>query len=154
MTADSRDKERGLTAAGREELEKVAAALAEMDFDFDVIAASPLKRAKDSASIVAKALGSAKVEEWQELSPEGSREALYRRLAKVKPGSSVLCVGHEPYLTSLIGEATTRGAAGSATFRIALKKAGMAKLVVNTFSPRIVGELRWLLTPRQIRKMA
>jgi phosphohistidine phosphatase len=93
------------------------------------------------------------VEEWSELSPGGSREALYRRLAKLKPDSSVLCVGHEPYLTTLIGEIASRGSKGEGV-RIILKKSGIAKLSVTSFSPRVSGELRWLLTPKQVKRMA
>jgi len=126
-----------------------------MGYEFDVIATSPLKRAKDTASIVNKALKrKSGVEEWAELSPEGDREALYRRLAKLRPGSIVMCVGHEPYLTAAISEIAGKGNGESSGFRIALKKGGMARLSVAGFSPRISGELRWLLTPKQIRKMA
>jgi len=151
----ARDRDRALTAVGKEEIEKVGNALAELEYEFDVVSSSPVKRAKDSAVIVNKALKrKASVEEWQELSPEGSREALYRRLARLKPGTSVLCVGHEPYLTTAIGEIISRGTGNQASSRIVLKKSGMAKLSITSFSPRISGELRWLLTPKQIRKLA
>ncbi|HLQ06326.1 MAG TPA: phosphohistidine phosphatase SixA [Nitrososphaerales archaeon] len=151
----SRDLERALTAAGKEEIEEIGEAMAEMEYEFDVIATSPVKRAKDTASLVNKALKrKSGVEEWAELSPEGDREALYRRLAKLRPGSIVMCVGHEPYLTAAISEIAGKGNGESSGFRIALKKGGMARLSVAGFSPRISGELRWLLTPKQIRKMA
>ncbi len=151
----SRDMERALTAAGKEEMEEVGEAMAEMGYEFDVVATSPLKRAKDTASIVNKALKrKSGVEEWPELSPDGNRETLYKRLAKIKPGSVVMCVGHEPYLTIAIGEITGKGNGESSGFRIALKKGGLARLSVAGFSPKISGELRWLLTPKQLRKMA
>ncbi len=151
----SRDLDRALTAAGKEEMEEIGEAMAEMEYEFDVIATSPVKRAKDTASLVNKALKrKSGVEEWAELSPEGDREALYRRLAKLRPGSIVMCVGHEPYLTAAISEIAGKGNGESSGFRIALKKGGMARLSVAGFSPRISGELRWLLTPKQIRKMA
>jgi phosphohistidine phosphatase len=150
-----RDLERALTAAGKKEIEEIGEAMAELGYEFDVIASSPLKRAKDTASIVNKALKrKSSVEEWAELSPEGDRGALYKRLAKIKPGSVVLCVGHEPYLTAAIGEIAGTGNGESPGLRIALKKGGLARLSVAGFSPRISGELRWLLTPKQIRKMA
>lgn len=151
----SRDMERALTAAGKEEIEEVGDAMAEMGYEFDVVATSPLKRAKDTASIVNKALKrKSGVEEWPELSPEGNRDTLYKKLSKIKPGSVVLCVGHEPYLTTAIGEITGKGDGESSGFRIALKKGGLARLSVAGFSPKISGELRWLLTPKQLRKMA
>jgi len=151
----ARDTVRALTAAGRQEVEEVGEAMAKLGYKFDVVATSPLKRAKETASIVSEALNRKnRVEEWSELSPEGSRSALYRRLTSVRPGSKVLCVGHEPYLTIAMGEIAGRGSDGSAGFRISLKKGGLAKLLVTGFNPRISGELRWLLTPKQIRRMA
>jgi len=151
----AKDTVRALTAAGRNEVEEVGKAMAKLGYTFDVVATSPLKRAKETASIVSDALNRKnRVEEWSELSPEGSRSALYRRLTSVRPGSKVLCVGHEPYLTIAMGEITGRGSDGSAGFRISLKKGGLAKLLVTGFNPRISGELRWLLTPKQIRRMA
>ncbi len=151
----ARDRERALTAAGREEVEEVAEAMAKSGIEFDLIATSPLKRAKETAVIVEKAQKQKTAfEEWQELSPEGSREALYRRLARLKPDSAVLCVGHEPYLTTALGEVIGRGGEGSDRLRIALKKGGLAKTIVLGFSPRINGELRWLMTPKQLRKLA
>jgi phosphohistidine phosphatase len=150
----ARDNERALTAAGRKEIEDIGEAMEEMGYEFDLVASSPLKRAMDTALIVNTGLKrKASVEEWPELSPEGSRDAFYKRLAKAKAGSSVLCVGHEPYLTTVIGEVTGRDGPGSPGFRIALKKGGLARLSVDGFTPRVVGELRWLLTPKQIRKM-
>ena len=151
----AKDSVRALTAAGRQEVEEVGEALAKLGYSFDVVATSPLKRAKETASIVSEALDRKnRVEEWSELTPEGSRSALYRRLTSVTPGSKVLCVGHEPYLTIAMGEIAGRGGDGQAGFRISLKKAGLAKLLVTGFNPRISGELRWLLTPKQIRRMA
>jgi len=94
------------------------------------------------------------VEEWPELSPEGSRGALYRRLGKLKPTAAVLCVGHEPYLTTAIGDVIGRGGDGPSGPRIVLRKGGMAKLVIARFTPGISGELRWLLTPKQLKKLA
>jgi phosphohistidine phosphatase len=151
----ARDMERALTAAGEEEVEVVGASMAKLGLEFDVIATSPLKRAKDTAIIVNRAMKRRPdVEVWQELSPEGRKDAFYRRLQKLRAGSQVLCVGHEPYLTTAINEIAGRGTEKSGGLRIVLRKAGLARLTVTGFSPRISGELRWLLTPKTIRKMA
>ena len=151
----ARDMERALTAAGKEEVEEVGEAMSRLGYEFEVVATSPLKRAKDTALIVNKALKRKRgVEEWEELSPEGSRDAFFRRLQKLKAGSQVLCVGHEPYLTTAIGEIVGGGAAKPGSLRIVLRKGGLARVSITGFSPRISGELRWLLTPKQIRKMA
>ena len=150
----ARDEERVLTALGRMEIEEIGEAMARRRYEFDVVLTSPLKRAKETAAIVNRALKrKTPLEEWPELAPEGNRNAFYRRLAKLRPGSSVLVVGHEPYLTTAIGEIISRGGEGSG-LRIALRKGGLAKLYVTGFTPRATGELRWLLNPKQIRKLA
>ena len=150
-----KDTERALTVAGREEVEEVGEGMGALKLKFDVIATSPLKRAKESAEIVAKALKQKKstVEEWPELRPEADRTTFYKRLGRLKPGSTVLCVGHEPYLSTALGEITGAGE-GTPHIRVVMKKAGLARLTVTGFSPKITGELRWLLTPRLLRKLA
>ena len=151
----AKDSERALTAAGKQEIEKVAKGMADLGYEFDVVATSPVKRSMETALIVNETLRrKTAVEEWPELSPESNKRDFYRRLAKVRPGSKVLCVGHEPYLTTAIGEISGREGEATPGFRISLKKGGLAKLSVIGFNPRINGELRWLLTPKQIRKMA
>lgn len=129
--------------------------MAEFGLKFDSVVTSPLKRAKDTALIVNKAMKrKGRVEEWAELSPEGSRDAFYLRLSKLKPASTVLCVGHEPYLTMALGDIIGRGIGRDGGPRIALRKAGMARLTVTGFTPKASGELRWLLTPKLIRNLA
>ena len=151
----ARERERALTAAGKEELEGVGEGMAELGLEFDHVVTSPLKRAKDTALIVNKALKRKQgVEEWGELSPEGDREAFYRRLAKLRPTSSVLCVGHEPYLTMAIGEMTGSDDDRTPGPRIVLRKAGLARVTITGFTPKVNGDLRWLLTPKLLRKLA
>jgi phosphohistidine phosphatase len=150
----SRDAERGLTEAGKQEIREVGDSLAGLELKFDLVATSPLKRAKETASIVNKSLDrKGPVEDWAELSPEGSKEALVKRLGKLKAGSSVLLVGHEPYLTTLVGQLAGRGGKADGGIRVVLKKGGLARLSVTGTGGKLTGELRWLLTPKQIRKM-
>jgi len=153
LPMSSRDMDRDLTEAGKEEIKEVGEGLVGLGLKFDIVASSPLKRAKETASIVNRELKrKAPVEEWSELSPEGRRDALYRRLGRLRAGTSVLCVGHEPYLTTAIAELVDRGQ--STGVRIVLKKGGLARLSLTGGGSKLAGELRWLLTPRQIRKMA
>lgn len=146
----SSDMQRALTVSGRDEVKQVAESMAELDLKFDTIATSPLKRASETAHIVAKVLKKDKaVEPWDELKPEGDTKALYRRLAREKQDASFLLVGHEPYLSSMISELI----GGGTRARIVLKKAGLARVEISSFNPP-TGELRWLLTPRLARKVS
>ena len=150
LPARAKDAERPLTAEGKEELEDVARALTRLKIRPDHIVTSPLKRARETASEAAKVLKKRdKVEIWDELKPEGSKQELYKRLSKLKPESSVLCVGHEPYLTQMMNE--VMGHQGQS--KIVLRKCGLARLSIKAFSPKLDGELRWLLTPRLLKRM-
>lgn len=152
IPSGSRDSERPLTVAGLEEVEQVARALAKLGVGFDFVATSPLKRARQTADAVARVLKVKKgsVEEWGELRPEGKKPELYHKLSQFKPESSVLVVGHEPYLSTMVSEIVFGSGAGG----IVLKKAGLAKITVASFQPKIKGELRWLLTPKHFKKVA
>lgn len=151
IDARSRDAERSLTAEGREELESVAKALSKLKVRPDRIISSPLKRSTETASLVAKALKHrGKPEAWDELRPEGSIQGLLKRLSGLGPESRVLCVGHAPYLSQMIDEVL--GHHGKS--RIVLRKSGLARVSIRSFSPTVEGELRWLLTPKLLRRMS
>src|SRR5690242_19105345 len=123
LSARVRDAERSLTAEGREELEEVAKSLSRLKIRPDRIVSSPLKRARETADVVAKViLKREKVEIWDELTPEGNKQAFYAKLSKLKTESTVLRVGHEPYLTQVINE--MMGHQGPP--RIILRKCGLA----------------------------
>lgn len=148
--ASTKDFERSLTVSGRKEIEEISKIITGIEGDISKVVASPLKRAEETASIVAKELKiQNKVEKWDELKPEGKREEFYSRLSKLKRDSLILVVGHEPYLSSMISDLIS----GIDVSRISLKKGGVARVRIDRFSPRPQGELRWLVTPRQLKRM-
>ncbi|MDG6915010.1 MAG: phosphohistidine phosphatase SixA [Nitrososphaerota archaeon] len=151
LRARSRDAERSLTEKGKEELEEVARALSGLKMKPDYIVSSPLNRSKETAEAVAKALKARdRVQVWDELKPEGSRQAFFGRLSQLKPESNVLCVGHEPYLTQAVNE--LMGHSGAP--RLVLRRCGLARVSITAFLPKTEGELRWLLTPRLLKRMS
>ncbi|OLD78990.1 phosphohistidine phosphatase SixA [archaeon 13_1_20CM_52_20] len=149
MAAVEKDSERPLTPEGRAEMQKIAKSLKAVGLETDRIYTSPLRRARETGEIVANVLKIPTLEEWNELKPDGSRAELYRKLARLEQSSRPILVGHEPYLTSMIGEII-----GTTSAKIVLKKGGVGKVRITSFTPRISGELRWLLTPRIITKMS
>ncbi len=151
LTTGSSDSKRALTVAGEKEVEEIAGALAKLGIKLDLVVSSPLARAQQTATIVAKKLKikKDKLQDWEELKPEGSRIKLYERLARIRPDASVMVVGHEPYLTSLVSELAFDGQKG----RIVMKKAGLARIGVVSLRTKPRGELKWLLTPKHLKRM-
>src|SRR5205807_1714612 len=149
MSVVEEDSERPLTPEGRVEMQKIAKSLKAVGLQTDQIYTSPLKRARETAEIAARILKIPILEEWDELKPDGSKAALYRKLARFEQNSRLILVGHEPYLSSMIGEII-----GTTGARLVLKKGGLGKVRITSFTPQISGELRLLLTPKMITKMS
>jgi phosphohistidine phosphatase len=145
---DEEDSMRALTGPGRRDIASVAESLKTLGISFDVIASSPLRRAKDTAKIMAKKMAlSKRLEDWDELKPTGDPASLYSRLSRIKNGTSILLVGHEPHMSSVIADIVS----GKQDARLVLKKGGFARVHVDGFRPRISGELLWLLTPKLMK---
>ena len=145
------NRARGLTASGRKKMEDAANSINDLKLQIHKIVTSPLTNARETAEIVARVLNKQRISRiWDELKPEAETADLYRRLSKFKGESSILLVGHEPYLSNMISELIS----GGKRSRILLKKGGMAKVVIDSLAPKTSDELRWLLTPRQIKKIS
>jgi phosphohistidine phosphatase len=121
-----------------------------LDIELNHVITSPLLRAKQTAEIVAKSLKyKGKIKELDSLKPEGNKLELYSVLSEFKQDSTVLVVGHEPYLSEMISDAISQSGC-----RIDLKKGGLARMRILSTLPKIRGELRWLLTPKHLKKIA
>lgn len=89
------DADRALTADGRLEFERVARALAPLGCTPRLVLHSPLRRARETAEILAQALA-APLEPCPELAEAPSAELLAQL-----HGENVALVGHEPWLSAL-----------------------------------------------------
>lgn len=144
-----KDDARGLTRSGRDEVSAIASSMLRLGVELNAVATSPLPRALQTAEIVARRFKLLnKIEQWGELKPAGEAEGVFRRLARQTKGSNLVLVGHEPQLSGMIGEIIS----GRSGVNLVLKKAGLAKIEILGFKPKITGELRWLLTPRLIKR--
>jgi len=147
LSSNPGDRQRSLTATGKEEVTGVAKALRRIGTKFDIIASSPLKRAYETAAIVANVFKmSNKLQTWSELAPEGVRTEVYQKICRLRQEYSILLVGHEPQLSEIINDIIH--ASRSKSGKIVLKKAGLVRIRVITCNPVLNGELRWLLTPK------
>src|SRR4051812_521069 len=119
----AKDADRPLTAKGERKLWKIGEAIEELEICFDWVLSSPYVRARQTAEIIAEALGvSKKLEFCEALTPPGSPAKLIETVdAKPPPPKNVLLVGHEPYLSELISLLIS----GSRDLPVTMKKGGL-----------------------------
>lgn len=143
----SGDAGRKLTEKGRKEIFSAGRWIASQGIHFDLIAASPLARARESAAIVADALGQNDcLVTWKILAPGGNPETVCNQISKRKDARAILLVGHEPLLSALI----SRVISGEEQVSIAFSKGSLAKIMEFRYPGNPSGELHWLLTAKQM----
>jgi phosphohistidine phosphatase len=116
------------------------------DVSFEAILASPLVRARQTAELVARGLQIRnRLDLTEHLAPAGDFAQLVRQVNKLRPApKSVLLVGHEPYLSSLVSLLCTGGSHLTLNF----KKGGLCRLEVGTLRCGRCAVIEWLLAPR------
>jgi phosphohistidine phosphatase len=146
-----KDTKRQLTVSGKKEVVEIAKSLKKLGVKFNIIFSSPLSRAFQTAKIIAEEYKFTKqIEQSEELKPNGSKNFLYNKLSKLNIDSVILIVGHEPYLSSMINDIISNNKNSN---NIILKKAGLSRIKITSTVPTLKGELRWLLTPRILKKI-
>ncbi len=145
----SDDDQRPLTAEGKKKLRRIAATLKDLGYRFDLVLTSPLVRAKQTADIVAAALGiEGRVRETSHLAPPGDPRRLVAEINDLGEGR-VLLVGHEPYLSGFISVLLS----GREGLEIDLKKGGFCHLSVGSLKYGACAVLECLLAPKHTAKM-
>jgi len=147
-----KDIKRELTISGKKEVVEIAKSLKKLGVKFNVIFSSPFTRAFQTAQIIAEEYKlTEQIEQSEELKPDGSKGSLYNKLSKLSIDSVILIVGHEPYLSSMINDIISNNE--NHNNNIILKKAGLSRIKTTSTVPKFKGELRWLLTPRILKKI-
>src|SRR5688572_8905216 len=95
------DALRELTPKGARRMKRGAQGLKVIRPSIDLLATSPLVRAKETAEIVAKVYGGIKLAIIPELAPRVGAEGVMAWLRSVESKGSVALVGHEPDLSDL-----------------------------------------------------
>lgn len=142
------EAERPLTAAGVQKTRAAALGLRALDVKPDAVISSPYVRAAQTAEIFAEALGFSpeKIRVSDTLKPAASPAETLKEIARLK-AREAMCFGHAPHLDLMIAQLA--GARGVFT---ELKKSGVACFEHATGHAR--WELRWILTPKMLRKLA
>jgi phosphohistidine phosphatase len=142
------DRQRPLTLDGKKRMREAVGGLATVVASIDVLAASPLVRAEQSAEIVADEFG-VQFETLDALIPDREPNEAVQWLHRQAVDATIAIVGHEPHLSVLIGYLLV----GKPHSFISLKKAGVCLLDLADGPNPGGGTLEWLLTPRVLRRL-
>jgi len=137
------DSQRPLTDKGKKKMRTIAKGLRELGVEFDLILSSPYVRARETAEILVDVFKMKKEVKFSEnLVPAGNPNLLMSELDVAANLDSIAIVGHEPFLTSLIGLLVS----DHASVDITLKKGGVCSLSTDDLRAH-KASMDWLLTP-------
>ena len=150
---------RPLTYTGTTEIKSIADSIKKLKIKIDLILTSPLSSCKQTGEIINDLFKKRiPIIICNDLKPEGKLLDFYNKISKYKDTSAILIVGHEPYLSSMINDIISNNADTDRNYNtnhnnIVLKKAGLSRIKITSTVPKLKGELRWLLTPRILKKI-
>ena len=145
----SDDNMRPLTRKGIGRMRREAKGMSAIGIAPDLIISSTLVRAVQTAEIVQQGLSAPpQMITTHALVPEAHPSQILQELAASHSSlSSVMVVGHEPHMSSLVSYILT----GEISWLIDLKKGALCSI---DLSPSGRGQLLWALAPRQLRALA
>jgi len=143
------DSERALSPLGVAQVQAAAKALRRLGIFPDFIAASPKRRARQTAALVAEAVNFpySDIAVTSNLKPEADPADALAWLRKEESARTLLLVGHLPQLPQLAALLVGCDA------QLRLGTAGLCGIAVDDFVPG-AGELHCLLTAEQLRLLA
>ncbi|HZQ91328.1 MAG TPA: phosphohistidine phosphatase SixA [Terriglobales bacterium] len=140
------DDKRPLDRDGIEQCRELGRALAALELDVDLIISSPLKRATQTAALVANEIGyEGKVQQDAALRPESNCDAFRDLLGKYAKAESIMLVGHNPTLSEFLSLLISDGGNDRS---VDLKKCAIARVERSGSRP---ATLHWCLTPKLLR---
>jgi phosphohistidine phosphatase len=139
------DERRPLDPDGIQQCAVIGRALAALELKSDVVISSPLKRASQTAELVAREIGyEDRIEFSDALHPDADYGAFQQLLQTYAKKDEIMVVGHNPTLSEFLSLLISGGASHTA---VDLKKGAVAKVPVNGNS----SSLQWCLTPKVAR---
>jgi phosphohistidine phosphatase len=145
------DAERALTPKGRLRIAEEAKGLRDLKVQPDIILTSPMRRALETATIIAEELGGTRVEQLRELGagPYGPADIL-AALGLYNNLKEIALVGHQPWLGELASFMLT---GSTSDCQIELKKGAVVCLehVPDQGQDRYL--LIWSLPPKVLRSL-
>ena len=147
------DVKRPLDKDGKRHCLHLAHVLNAMNLSFDLIVSSPLKRCLQTAQLLGTEMGyESKILHAQALEPNADYAQFLRLVQECRSYENVLMVGHNPTLTSFLGQLIGQPPAdgeGPAVAQVRLRKGSLARVTLE----RGPGLLQWMLDPRIVRAL-
>jgi len=142
------DEKRPLDKSGIEQCELIGKMLISLGAQVDVIITSPLERAMQTATLVAREIKfKDKVQTDEALRPEATYDGFRQLLRRHAKAESLMVVGHNPNLSEFLSLLISDGSADTSIY---LKKAGIARVELEAKGAPM---LNWCLTPKVVRKI-
>jgi phosphohistidine phosphatase len=142
------DDLRPLTPDGRRKMRRIAKALRRM-IEPDLLATSPLTRARQTAEIVAEAYETEIDVTIESLRPTAKFPDFVRWAATQDESSTVAIFGHDPHLSGLVSWLMSAATSPN----VVLKKGGACLLSFDGAVRRGSAMLEWLLRPEQLLRL-
>jgi phosphohistidine phosphatase len=136
------DNQRPLSPAGIDQAKAAAKGIKRLGLTFDLIVASPKRRAHQTAALIAEKVRfpHSDIMTTEAVLPQGQPQELLDLLQKEAPQSSVLVVGHMPQLGKLSSQLLQGG-------EMLFENAGLACFEISSSHP---ARLEFLLTAQQL----
>jgi len=145
----AQDEQRPLDKLGIEQSHNVGRALAALNVAVDAIVSSPLRRAMQTATVVANQIRyEDKIVTDAALRSEATYEQFQDLLRRFSGKDAILVVGHDPSLTEFLNQLLLSEAAAPPV--IELKKGAIAKVEKAERKPAV---LKWYMTPKVVRSL-
>lgn len=147
MLNPKKDERRPLDEEGILQARYMGRLLANLDVQVDQIISSPLKRARQTASLVANELAfEAAVQTDDALRPAAEFQQFQAMLARYGKYDAIMVVGHNPSFTEFLSKSVS---ARSGAAQVEFKKGSVAKVDMHGRT----GTLQWLVTPKIARTL-
>jgi phosphohistidine phosphatase len=145
VLSPNKDERRPLDQEGILQTRYIGRMLAALDVQVEAIVSSPLKRAMQTASLVANELAfEARVQADDALLPESGFDQFRSMLARLGKYEEIIVVGHNPSFTEFLSKSISRS---SGAAQIEFKKGAVAKVEMEGRN----GSLHWLVIPKIAR---
>jgi phosphohistidine phosphatase len=135
------DSQRALTDKGRKKMRQIAKGLRILGVEFDAILSSPYLRSRETAEILNNVFKMrTQVVNNNHLMPGGDPSQLLAEIKEKYSVDDLAIVGHEPFLSRLIGLLTAQGS----PVNVEMKKGGVCRLYTDDLHH---ATMQWLMTP-------